>query len=363
MPSKLLSEAFYWLFLLVAGPALLAGPAEARIVEDVLGRRVNVPDRVERVVALGSSLSFLAYLGAYDLALAVERPDTVPLDKPYMLANLEKARTLPVVGLGGANRNDNYEAILSLGPQVILLLSTRDDEIALLERKLGIPVVGLRHGLADFEEGEFIRSIEVAGEIVGKDGRAAQLVSFIRGLHGELGYRPPEPARAYVGGLGFKGAQGITSTTTRSTPMAMAGIENLAAGLGPQGHVFVDREFLLTQDPGVVFIDSGGLPLVREAAREDPGYFRRLSALGNGRAFSVLPHTSYFNNPEILYANAFFMAKAVYPEKYAHLDPVAKADEIFTAFVGVPLYENYKARGLGYGKIFFKGGSLEVGDY
>jgi iron complex transport system substrate-binding protein len=328
-----------------------------------LGREVEVPDKVERVVALGTALSFLTYLDAYDLAVAVESQDQIPLDKPYMIANLQKAKALPAIARGGVGSSVNYEAIMNLKPDVIIILSTRDDEVALLSRKLKIPVVTVRHGLADFEEEEFIRSIILVGEVIGREEKAATLVSYIKGL-GESFVTPPgERASAYVGGLGYKGAQDITSSTTRSTPMTMAGIRNLSESLGPMGHVFVDREFLLTANPKVIFIDAGGLPLVREGARSDPAYYEKLTALKNGNSYALMPHTSYFNNPEIIYANAFFMAKTVYPELYKGLDPIAKADEIFVSFVGKALYEDYRERSLGYGKLMMSGLELKVTDY
>ena len=55
----------------------------------------------------------------------------------------------------------------------------------------------------------------------------------------------------------------------------------------------------------------------------------------------MLPHTAYFNNPEILYINAFFMAKAAYPEHYATMNPEAEADAIFTLFNGAPQYKDF----------------------
>jgi iron complex transport system substrate-binding protein len=328
-----------------------------------LGREVTVPDKVERVVALGTALSFLAYLDAYDLALAVESQDQIPLDKPYMIANFEKAKSLPAIARGGTGSSVNYEAIMNLNPDVVIILSTREDEVALLSRKLKIPVVTVRHGLADFEEEEFIRSITLVGEVIGREEKAATLVSYIKGLKESFQAPPGERKAAYVGGLGYKGAQDITSSTTRSTPMTMAGIRNLSESLGPMGHVFVDREFLLTANPKVIFIDAGGLPLVMEGARSDPAYYEKFSALKNGNSYVVMPHTSYFTNPELIYANALFMAKVLYPELYPDLDPIAKADEIFVSFLRKALYEDYRKRKLGFGRLRMSGLEPKVTDY
>ena len=102
--------------------------------------------------------------------------------------------------------------------------------------------------------------------------------------------------------------------------------------MGQSGHFFINREFLLAADPPLIFIDGNGLPLIRQALGSERGYYERLSALTNGNAWLLLPHTAYIN--------AFFMAKAAYPQRYSSLDPEALADEIFILFSGCPLYED-----------------------
>ncbi|HAL86409.1 MAG TPA: ABC transporter substrate-binding protein, partial [Deferribacteraceae bacterium] len=51
---------------------LVSFPAWAKTVTDVFGRAVEVPDKVERVIGIGSSLSFVTYLGAQEMIAGVE---------------------------------------------------------------------------------------------------------------------------------------------------------------------------------------------------------------------------------------------------------------------------------------------------
>ena len=64
------------LSLLLLALALLSGaaPAGARPVTDAMGRVVEVPEpqNVRRVIALGSSMAFVTYLGAQDRIVGVE---------------------------------------------------------------------------------------------------------------------------------------------------------------------------------------------------------------------------------------------------------------------------------------------------
>ena len=333
------------LSLLLLALALLTGaaPAGARPVTDAMGRLVEVPEpqNVRRVIALGSSMAFVTYLGAQDRIVGVEDIDKAVIAKPYVLCNRERFKDLPVVGKAGAVRVPNYERIVALNPDVVFIISTDPSEPDLLQRKLRVPVIALSQGLPAFDSEIFLESILLAGNILGREERARELVAGI----GDLAKRLPAPAekekaQAYVGGLSYKGNQDIKSTTADFLPFTLSGVKNMADGMGQSGHFFINREFLLAADPPLIFIDGNGLPLIRQALGSERGYYERLSALTNGNAWLLLPHTAYFNNPEVLYINAFFMAKAAYPQRYSSLAPEALADEIFILFNGCPLYED-----------------------
>ena len=332
------------LSLLLLALALLTGaaPAGARPVTDALGRVVEVPEpqNVRRVIALGSSMAFVTYLGAQDRIVGVEDIDKTVIAKPYVLCNRERFKDLPVVGKGGAVRVPNYERIVALNPDVVFIISTDPSEPDQIQRKLRVPVIALSQGLPAFDNEIFLESILLAGNILGREERAQELVTGI----GELAKRLPAPAekekaQAYVGGLSYKGNQDIKSTAGDFLPLKLAGIANIADTAGRKGNCFINKEFLLTANPPLIFIDANGLPLIQENIKAEPHYYQRLKAMASGNTWLLLPHTTIFNTPEIMYINAFFMAKAAYPEAYAGLDLKALADEVFVLFNGVPLYE------------------------
>lgn len=318
---------------------------QAHEITDALGRSVAVPapENIRRLVALGSSMAFITYLHAQDLVVGVEDMDKTPLAKPYVICNKERFANLPVAGKGGAVRIPDYERIIGLKPDVIFIVSTDPGEPDMLQRKLRIPVVALGLGLPNFDEKVFLHSIELAGSVLGREKRAGELVRGIRAIAAELAWRPANSAvaRAYVGGLSYKGNQDIRSTAGDFLPFTLAGVQNVADAARRPGHLFVNKEFLLAANPPLVFIDANGLPLIRQCMAAEPEYYARLRALRQGRAWLLLPNTAYFNNPELLYINAFYVAKAAYPDHYAALDLPAKADAIFRLFVGRPLYKEF----------------------
>jgi iron complex transport system substrate-binding protein len=53
----------------------------------------------------------------------------------------------------------------------------------------------------------------------------------------------------------------------------------------------------------------------------------------------VLPYNWYSQNFESILANAYFVGKILYPDRFADVDPIAKADEIYSFVVGKPVFE------------------------
>ncbi|MEM0500654.1 MAG: iron ABC transporter substrate-binding protein, partial [Ignisphaera sp.] len=65
-----------------------------------------------------------------------------------------------------------------------------------------------------------------------------------------------------------------------------------------------------------------------------------------------LPFNYYHTNIATALADTYYIGKVLYPEKFTDIDPVAKADEIFMAFLGKGLYEEFvKGFGRGFGQL------------
>jgi iron complex transport system substrate-binding protein len=239
-------------------------------------------------------------------------------------------------------------------------------EVEDLQRQLSLlKVVGLsfQGPSGEYDQDAFLGSIRTAGQVLDRTDRARELIEYVSGLKAGLPYDPGpgRRAKAYVGGLSSRGNRDLTSTTARSMPLDMAKIDNLMAGAAPGG-AFISKEHLLSLNPPLLFIDANGLELIREAISKDPTFYQRLRALTNGDAYLTLPHTSYLANVETQYANAFFMAKSAYPDKYPDLDLVAKSDEIFMAFDGQKLFHRLKAEFGGFDRLRLNGAELALKD-
>jgi iron complex transport system substrate-binding protein len=344
-----------WLLCLIMiwGLSVTCAAAQTVKVTDMAGRQVAAPLDPKRIVCIGpGTLRLIVYLQAESKVVGVEDMEKMnPGGRPYWLAHPDLAG-LPRCGPGGPagiNQKPDFEAVLSVKPQV-LFITYMDGPLAdEVQRTLGIPVVVLSYGaFASFDETVY-DALRLAGGILNRDQRAADVAAYIESLRKDMHARtqdiaPGERPSAYVGGIGYRGAFGIESTEKRYTPFDWVGADNVAerVNTGIGSHVFMDKEGLLKLNPDVIFIDGGGLTLVREDFRKKPGIYNALKAFANGRVYALLPFNWYTTNIDTALADAYAIGKILYPKQFADIDPERKADEIYAFLVGKPVYPEMK---------------------
>ncbi|MEM4616623.1 MAG: iron ABC transporter substrate-binding protein [Archaeoglobaceae archaeon] len=333
-------------------------------VVDPAGRTVEVPKNVSKVVAIGpGALRLVVYLQAVDKVIGVENAEKTweVYTRPYRLANPQLAE-LPTIGVGGPDDpQPNVEEIMKLKPDVIF--ATVNARYAdNLQEKTGIPVVVVDYGtLGNFRTTQLFESIRVMGKVLGKEKRAEEVIVFIENVVKDLESRAKDsekPSKVYVGALGFKGQHGITSTTCRFPPFEVNNItsENIACKVNMTAHVFIDKEFLLKEQPEVIFLDLGNLFLVKDDYSKDRTFYQSLNAFKNGRVYGIYSFNFYNTNVEQALVNSYWVGKVLYPEKFADVDIGKKANEIYEFFVGKPVYEQISAK---YGEL----GAIDVGSW
>jgi iron complex transport system substrate-binding protein len=164
-----------------------------------------------------------------------------------------------------------------------------------------------------------------------------------------------------VGGIAKKGPHGFQSTNPTYPPFVFTNADNVASDPSLTGrarqHANVAKEMLLVWDPEVLFLDLATMQLAGAASglhelRTDPVY-QALSAAGEGRVYGLLPYNWYTKNFGTILANAYFVGKTLYPERFDDVDPAAKADAIYSFLVGEPVFDrmNESFRGMAYRRI------------
>jgi iron complex transport system substrate-binding protein len=241
---------------LALAAALALPAAAAREFTDDAGRRVALPDRVERVYAAGPPASVLVFALAPDALIGWTRAfrgDEVNWVAP-------KYAQLPELGrLTGRGNTANVEVVLRAKPDLIVDLGSTSPTFASLADRIqsqtGIPYV-----LLDGRLEATASQIEKLATVLGTPGSGRELAAYakalIEGLQQKIATVPKDkrPTVYYA-----RGPQGLTTGLAGSINVEMIeflGAENVAgrdrgglANVGLEQVVMWDPEIIVTNDP------------------------------------------------------------------------------------------------------------------
>jgi iron complex transport system substrate-binding protein len=181
-----------------------------------------------------------------------------------------------------------------------------------------------------------------------KKNRAEEIKSFFNELIEDLDSRTADIKQeklCYLGGVAYRGPHGLQSTEPGYPPFLFLNTRNAAMSSedAELSHMDVSKEKIVEWDPDIIFIDLSTCQLESEAnalyeLQNDPAY-TGLKAVKTGNIFGVLPYNWYTQNHGSTLANAYFIGKVLYPGKFEDIDPVKKANEIYTFLTGKPLFD------------------------
>ena len=319
---------------------------EGRLITDSTGRKVVIPDTVTSVIALKSgAMRLLSYMEVTHLVSHIEGSEqrrTVP----YLFAN-PHLRDLPVIGAG-----NNYDTELLAAAKSDLIIGTfmSRHEADRLQRITRKPVVLLDYGDLGSGIDNLFGSIRLLGEIFHLGERSDTLIGYISGTLEEARSRATMateiPGTAYVGGVAYNGAHGITSTEPDYPPFKILGIKHSADGMVKKekgsalSHevLFIDPEQLIEWNPDVLFLDAAGHQIWEEEIARDV-MKSSLSALKSGKVYTVLPYNWNTTNYENLLCNIWYIGSVLKPSAFGDIDFRAKSREIYLFFHGKDIWD------------------------
>ncbi|HIH69346.1 iron ABC transporter substrate-binding protein [Methermicoccus shengliensis] len=319
-------------------------------VTDLAGREVEVPKNVEKIVAIGpGALRLITYMQAEDMLVGVENVEKTPTAaRPYSLVIQEEIADLPVIAQGGPDDPKvDVEVLLSVKPDVIFASSAVSTQIVEdIQQKTGIPVVVISLGTPGrFDEEELFESFRIIGKVLDKEERAEEIIDYINATIEDLSsrvadYPEDKKPKVYVGALSFKGGHGIESTQKIFPPFEVLEAKNIVKEANVTGNfIQVDKEFLLSAQPDIIFLDANNVQLVKQDYEKNPGFYRSLKAFQNGEVYSIYPFNWYWTNIELALIDTYWIGKVIYPERFADVSIAEKANEISEFFLGEPLYD------------------------
>ncbi|MFP4620722.1 MAG: iron ABC transporter substrate-binding protein [Bacteroidales bacterium] len=319
----------------------------SRLVEDMLGRKVRIPENIKRVIGIGpGALRLLVYLQASDMVVGVEELEK-RTGRAYIFAHPELSEK-PTIGPAFTG---DPELIAARKPDVIFRSYSTRAEADELERKTGIPVIALRYVNESNEWNVLENALLKMGDVLGKSKRASSLTRYYRNMMDTLNHLTKEiprenKQRAYVGGVSHRGLHGINSTSPYYEPFAFTNTRNVASPLknnyANNEGVFLDIEQILVWRPEIIFIDLAGLDLVRQDLRKHSTAFKKVPAFKNRNIHGVHPYNWYSTNYATVLANSWYVASILYPDKFRETDIIAKTDSIYKQFLGKSVYSKMK---------------------
>ena len=372
--SLLLAVAALLAVLITAGCVTTDSPQNTDgmvTITDAFGREVTIPADPQKIAVVGSgSMRYFVYLGIdLDDVVAVDYQDS-GLNKqtfnlrPYSLANPEISE-IPEVG--AAKGIVDNEKLLMSGADILFMggASNSNAEVANeIQEKTGIPVVMFFAGNYVTDAEKIQDSLLMLGEILGKEQRAKDLIAYFDVVEADLQKRVSglsAEESVYVAGVAYNGYHGLDGTDPTYYPFVILNADNVASGItsvSQTGYAQVSKEKILEWDPDIIFVDLATIQAAEGGAlvemEKDPSY-RELTAVKEGTVYTINPHTSMNVNYETTLANTYFIGKLLYPEQFADIDPVKKADEIYTFVVGEPVFDllNENVDGLAYQQVNF----------
>jgi iron complex transport system substrate-binding protein len=297
-------------------------------VIDQLGRTIEVPKKIEKIVALHHVGGKIVYaLGQQEKLVdqafyhretqAMARVDPSFAWKPMILKG----------------HGINIEQVIALNPDVAFAYAAfNGDEVEQLENA-GIKVIGLKGENLQ----ESYRAVRLAGRVLGCEIRAEAYIGDCEKLLDMVRKRvlhlPPDKQMKVM----FAGPRSAYTVATgemlTSEIITIAGGRNVANGL--KGFwADVSPEQVAAWNPDVIFIGS---TLDTYGVRQvlDNPQFSTIKAVRNRRVYAFPSNIGWWDFPAPhCVLGAVWVAKTLYPERFADVDVTQVADDFYRKYMG-----------------------------
>lgn len=348
----------------LAGAVLLCAVAgaQARQVTDLAGRVVTVPDHPRRVLlGEGRFVFAMALLDRADpVARVVGWQGELKQQDPYswqqLVKRFPKAAEVPLIGTT-SEASVSPEKIVALRPDVAVFSLSghgpgRNNPMIASLQQAGIPIVFI-----DFRQHPVqntVPSLRILGQALDRQEQAERYIAFYESHMAkvrDLVQPVPQAERPRVFVEMLAGVWPACCHTTGNGSfgdlLQAAGGVNVAAPVLPGAIGDVSMEFLLQSQPRVYIATGSRSEPGRPGLLAGPGAaadvsatslsallqrdgIRDLEAVKRGRAFGIWH--AFYNSPYNV-AAVEAMAKWLYPERAAALDPHATLDTLYRDFL------------------------------
>ena len=316
------------------------GAAFAREIVDSAGRKVEVPEKIQRVMAAGPPASVLLYMLAPEKMIGwVIRPREAVL--PYLLPSV---RELPEIGrLTGRGGTASVEGVMAAKPDLIVDFgSVTATYVSLADRvqsQTGIPYV-----LIDGRFDQTAEALRLLGGILGDGERAAQLAAHTGQILSDIDglvQSVPEAQRPRV--YLARRADGLETGNRGSINTEIieraGGINVVDARRERGGLVTVSLEQVLKWNPDTIITTDRNFPAEAKSVATPLTPWAEVDAVRRGRIYlsPALPY-GWIDEPPSLnrLLGLQWLAGLFFPERYK-IDIRREAKDFYRLFYQVEL--------------------------
>src|SRR5208283_1612834 len=308
----------------------LAGAARAREITDMAGRKVNVPDVINKVYAPSPYGSYMMYSVAPEKLAGLMFP-LKDEDKKYLHPSVHN---LPVIGgLSGAGMTSNIEVLMRMKPDLIVVwagkkapFNQKTEEIL---NKLNIPYVYVTvDTLSDYPD-----AYTFLGKLMGKDEQAAKQSAYCRKtLHDAESAVQKIPKNQRPKVYYAEGVDGLSTECDDSIHvqlMKLAGDVNIyrCHTSNHKGFEKISLEQVIMYNPDVIVAQEN---VFYDNVLKDPAW-RRIKAVRDGRVYLVprAPFNWFDRPPSFMRILGLkWLINCLYPREYP-LDMVREARDFY----------------------------------
>lgn len=331
---------FFALCLSISQLVAHAEEATAITIKDYTGRKISLKSKPKRIVVMASqALVVLAQLKATDEIVGLDSRTLKysSLFLPFKLyPNLEKVQDV------GRNYNPNYEAILNVYPDVIILRGSKKDAL-LMEEKTKIPVIAVR-----FEEGYNYNIYHLLGSLCKKEKLANEVVSKIVEKKEELEKlikKIPIKKRKKAYLMLQSTKKDFYQTVKNIQSFELAGVVNIATeklpAISDWGSCVISKEEFILQNPQYIFLDY---PISSISIQKENIFSDEVMKLVEATKSQQIYITHSFSLPKdyvYVVCEAYYYAHILYPHVVTEQIYKNAIDDVFFTIYGIESYYEY----------------------
>lgn len=307
--------------------------AEAyRVVIDTEGRKVKIPNKIQRVIVLTATCIETIYIiGEIGKVVGISRN---MLESPFYSEVIKELRRIPVVSQD--LRNLDLEKIIALKPDLIISIGPEHPfgmtrELVKKIEELGIPLVLLN--LESLDENYY--SIDLIGRIFNKENKTRELIEHMKNIERQVtdkvkNIKVNKRVKALM--LSQKPVMILGGYWKSQDIIHMAGGINVASQIRDfVGEVSIEK--IVFWNPDVITI-VGTAPYSELDILNNP-QLRNIKAVKNRRVYKYPYQLTGLFTPRAVLLLAWHASK-FYPQ--LGIDWVKLTDEFFKKFYGITYY-------------------------